>query len=279
MLTQAFFAQIHPFPADTISSIVSLMVPKKPVPSKLLREAGMLAQAKTEILQSHDWVTANEISNLVQFRSANPSSQPKKWKPNSLERRVLAINLGEKEVRSVAMSLADNPTSHDAGFAGCSVTNAAPTGDPMFADVMHKDTYRAYRVRLQALLQIPTDASDQEIQQLIEAGFPAGMIKVLSDLGMISTLERDQIISLKTLKARLAQGQRLTLHESDRLFRVAHITAIAMVVFGSDEKSKRWLSKPNGHFSGKRPIAMLFTTQESRQVEEMLIKIAEGFAF
>lgn len=80
MLTQAFLTHMHPLPTDTISSIVSLMVPKKPVPSTLLHEARMLAQAKTEILQSHDWVTANEISNLAQFSSGNPSSQPNKWK-------------------------------------------------------------------------------------------------------------------------------------------------------------------------------------------------------
>lgn len=80
MLTQAFFAQMHPLPADTISSIVSLVVPKKPVPSTLLREAKMLAQAKTEILQSNDWVTASEVSNLAQFSPGNPSSQPNKWK-------------------------------------------------------------------------------------------------------------------------------------------------------------------------------------------------------
>jgi hypothetical protein len=80
MLTQAFFAQTHPLPADTISSIVSLIVPKEPVKSTLLREARMLAQAKTEILQSNDWVTANEISNLAQFSSGNPRSQPNKWK-------------------------------------------------------------------------------------------------------------------------------------------------------------------------------------------------------
>ncbi len=80
MLTKAFRAYMHPLPADTISSIASLMVPKKPVPSTLLREARMLAQAKTEVLQSKDWVTANEISNLAQFSSCNPSSQPNKWK-------------------------------------------------------------------------------------------------------------------------------------------------------------------------------------------------------
>ena len=80
MLTQAFRSHMPPLPADTISSTVSLIVPKKPVPSSLLREVRMLAQAKTEILQSNDWLTAKEISNLAQFSSSNPSSQPNKWK-------------------------------------------------------------------------------------------------------------------------------------------------------------------------------------------------------
>ena len=80
MLTRAFHAQTHPIPAETISSIVSLIVPKKPVPSTLLREARMLAQAKTEILQSQDWITAIEITDLAKFSASNPSSQPNKWK-------------------------------------------------------------------------------------------------------------------------------------------------------------------------------------------------------
>lgn len=88
MLTQVFRAHLHPLPADTISTIVALMVPKQPVPSTLLREARTLAQAKTEILQSNDWVTANEISHLAQFSSRNPRSRPNKWKRDN---RIFAI--------------------------------------------------------------------------------------------------------------------------------------------------------------------------------------------
>ncbi|VVP83060.1 hypothetical protein PS910_02145 [Pseudomonas fluorescens] len=80
MLTRAFQAQLEPVREETISTIVAMWVPKKPVPSTLLREAKMLAAAKTEILQSNDWVTASEISDLAQFKSSNPSSQPNKWK-------------------------------------------------------------------------------------------------------------------------------------------------------------------------------------------------------
>lgn len=44
---------------------------------------------------------------------------------------------------------------------------------------------------------------------------------------------------------------------SDRLFRAAHITAMADTLFGNDEKAKRWLSKPKDRFSEKSPMAML----------------------
>lgn len=149
----------------------------------------------------------------------------------------------------------------------------------MFAEVLRETAYGAYRVRLEALLQIPTNASDQDIHELIEAGFSTSSVKALYNLGRISSLERDQIIPFKTLKTRSARGQQLTVEESDRLFRVAHIIAMAQTLFGDDEKAKRWLSKPKDRFSGKSPIAMLSTIQGTRLVEEMLIQVAEGLVF
>lgn len=149
----------------------------------------------------------------------------------------------------------------------------------MFAEVMRESVYRAYRARLGVFLPIPIDASDQDIHELIEAGFLAANVKLLCDLGTLSGAERDQIIPLKTLKKRLANGQRLTVNQSDRLFRVVHITAMAEVLFESDEKARRWLSKPKTRFSGKSPIAMLSTSQGTLQVEEVLIQLAEGLVF
>lgn len=149
----------------------------------------------------------------------------------------------------------------------------------MYAEILREDAYGAYRVRLEALLKIPTDASDRDIHQLIEAGFSAGDVKALCDFCRMSPLELDQMISPNTLKTRLARGQRLTVDESNRLFRVAHIIAMAQTVFGDDEKAKHWLSKSKNCFSGKSPIATLSTIQGTHQVEEMLIQLAEGLAF
>jgi putative toxin-antitoxin system antitoxin component (TIGR02293 family) len=149
----------------------------------------------------------------------------------------------------------------------------------MFTEILRENAYGTYRVRLEALIQIPTGASDQDVHELIEAGLSACSVKALCDLGAITPLERDQILPLKDLKTRLASGQRLTVEEGDHLFRVAHIIAMAQTLFVDDEKAKRWLSKSKHRFSGKSPIAMLSTTQGTRLIEEMLIQTAEGFVF
>ncbi|UEL25785.1 MbcA/ParS/Xre antitoxin family protein [Pseudomonas fluorescens] len=54
---------------------------------------------------------------------------------------------------------------------------------------------------------------------------------------------------------------------------------MAQTLFGNEEKAKRWLSKSNHRFSGKSPVGMLSTTQGTRIIEEMLIRMAEGFVF
>lgn len=139
--------------------------------------------------------------------------------------------------------------------------------------------YIAYRARLEELLLIPVEASDQEIHLLIEAGFTGDRVSCLCEFGTITPVVRDQIIPYKILKNRLARGQRLTVSESDRLFRVAHVIAVAEALFGDEEKARRWLTKPKSSFSGRSPFAMLTTTQGVRHVEEVLFQAVEGFTF
>jgi uncharacterized protein (DUF2384 family) len=60
------------------------------------------------------------------------------------------------------------------------------------------------------------------------------------------------------------------------VFRSAHITALAEVIFGEAGKAQRWLSKPKQRLSGLTPIQMLTTQQGCTHVEEMLLQIYEG---
>lgn len=148
----------------------------------------------------------------------------------------------------------------------------------MLAEVLRDHGYSAYRARLQILLDIPESASDFEIHTRISRGFSAARLMRLTEEGVVTPLERDQIIPLRTLKNRIERDQPLTVEESDRLFRSAHITAMAEAIFGDTDKAKRWLSKPKERFSGLTPMQLLTTQQGISQVEEMLLQIAEGFA-
>ncbi|TFL15472.1 DUF2384 domain-containing protein [Pusillimonas caeni] len=149
----------------------------------------------------------------------------------------------------------------------------------MFAEIMRDAGYAAYRSRLNALLGIPENATETQIHDSIVHGFPATRLVELCEKGEVTPLERDQIIPLRTLKTRLSKEQPLTVDESDRLFRAAHITAMAQTIFGDQAKARRWLSKPKARFNGQNPMALLTTLQGTRQVEEMLLQIAEGYAF
>jgi putative toxin-antitoxin system antitoxin component (TIGR02293 family) len=149
----------------------------------------------------------------------------------------------------------------------------------MLAEVLKEDFYRAFRGRFSELLNLPIDASDSDLHEMIFAGFSIDRFNTFCELGKIPPHQREHIISHKTLSFRLSRGQKLTVDESDRLFRNAYILAMAEVVFGNGEKARSWLSKPKSRFSGKDPIAMLATTPGSHQVEEMLIQVVEGIAF
>ncbi len=149
----------------------------------------------------------------------------------------------------------------------------------MYAEILRETGYAAYRGRLKALLGIPEDASEIQIHDCIVDGFPASRLIELCERGDMTPMERDQIIPLRTLKHRLAKDQPLTVTESDRLFRAAHITAMAETIFGDRDKAKRWLDKPKERFEGHNPMTMLASLQGTRQVEEMLIQLAEGYSF
>lgn len=148
-----------------------------------------------------------------------------------------------------------------------------------FSSSLRPNIYFAYRARLEALLLIPSTASNHEIPELIEAGFTGDRVIRLCEAGVITPTVRDQIIPYRTLKAGVARHQRLTVSESDRLFRVAHVISIAEALFGDEDNVRRWLSKFKSRFSGKSPFAMLSTIQGTHLVEEVLLQASEGFTF
>ncbi|AKV05025.1 hypothetical protein B723_00955 [Pseudomonas fluorescens NCIMB 11764] len=149
----------------------------------------------------------------------------------------------------------------------------------MLAGRVSGPVYHVYRIRLEASLHIPADADEQRIHEIIAAGFEPTRIKAWCEQSLFSTDALSQVISMSTLHRRLARGQRLTLGQSDRLFRLAHVAAMAQAVFGSKEKARFWLCKPKLRFAGTPPIVLLSTYLGTHLIEELLIEHADRLRF
>jgi putative toxin-antitoxin system antitoxin component (TIGR02293 family) len=76
--------------------------------------------------------------------------------------------------------------------------------------------------------------------------------------------------------ARRKRERRLRADESDRLFRLGRIAALAEEVLGSREKASRWLHRPNPALGRVIPLRHLDTDLGARQVEDLLLRIAHG---
>ena len=72
-----------------------------------------------------------------------------------------------------------------------------------------------------------------------------------------------------------AQG-RLARYESDRLYRLARVVALAKRHIGDEEAAARWLRRPNRALGGNVPLELLDTELGARAVENVLGRIAFG---
>ena len=70
--------------------------------------------------------------------------------------------------------------------------------------------------------------------------------------------------------------RRLAQYESDRLYRLARIVAIANEYLGDHQRALRWLKRPNHSLGGIAPVAAIDTELGARQVENILGRIAYG---
>jgi putative toxin-antitoxin system antitoxin component (TIGR02293 family) len=109
-------------------------------------------------------------------------------------------------------------------------------------------------------------------------GFPVQTVDRLVQTGRLSAAEVDQtIIPRKTLSHRRKIGT-LTAEQSDRLARVMRVIAAAEETFGTEAKAAQWLRRPTEALGGEAPIALLDTSEGSREVERLLGRIGHGIA-
>jgi putative toxin-antitoxin system antitoxin component (TIGR02293 family) len=120
-------------------------------------------------------------------------------------------------------------------------------------------------------------ASQQDLSEAIREGFPPAVVEELMEASGLTLKELADALDLsaRSLQRRRRTG-RLARFESDRLYRLARIVALAQQSLGNRQSAARWLKRSNRALGGAAPIATLDTEAGARQVENVLGRIAYG---
>lgn len=120
-------------------------------------------------------------------------------------------------------------------------------------------------------------STERELRSAIREGFPQAVVgKVMDSTGLtLKELAATLDLSPRSLQRRRQQG-RLARYESDRLYRLARIVALAKRHIGGEEAATRWLRRPNRALGGGVPLELVDTELGARAVENVLGRIAYG---
>lgn len=120
-----------------------------------------------------------------------------------------------------------------------------------------------------------TEARD--IQEAVRDGLPYATLGALAMALDLAQKDVTAVIGVapRTL-ARRRHERQFSPAESDRLYRIAHVTRLAVDVLGSLDKARKWLTRENRALGGAIPLGMLDTEIGERQVEDVLLRLAHG---
>ncbi|HEX4275995.1 MAG TPA: antitoxin Xre-like helix-turn-helix domain-containing protein, partial [Bryobacteraceae bacterium] len=111
-------------------------------------------------------------------------------------------------------------------------------------------------------------ATEADMREAIREGFPSAVVEGLMRASGLTLKELASALDLspRSLQRRRGAG-RLARFESDRLYRLARIVALAGEFLGGHERAIRWLKRPNRALGGIAPVAAIDTEPGARQVE------------
>ena len=119
------------------------------------------------------------------------------------------------------------------------------------------------------------DAAD--LRTAIREGFPQKVVgAVMNSTGLtLKQLSSALDLSARSLLRRRQSG-RLARYESDRLYRLVRIVALAKQCIGDEGVASRWLKRPNRALGDHVPLELIDTELGARAVENVLGRIAYG---
>jgi putative toxin-antitoxin system antitoxin component (TIGR02293 family) len=112
-----------------------------------------------------------------------------------------------------------------------------------------------------------------DLRQAVEDGLPVDALeRAVAHFGLepaMASAIKYHIVPKTTLQRRT----RLTLEESERLERLARITALAEQVWESPQLARQFLLGPQPQLGDERPVDLARTDLGTREVEQLLMQI------
>lgn len=118
-----------------------------------------------------------------------------------------------------------------------------------------------------------------QLRDALRAGLPYASLSAVASGFAIEVPAVASILGIpaRTL-ARRKKERRLSPEESDRLFRLGRLAALAEDVLGTRAKAAAWLHTANRALGGAVPLSRLDTDLGAEEVEATLLRLAHGVA-
>jgi putative toxin-antitoxin system antitoxin component (TIGR02293 family) len=120
--------------------------------------------------------------------------------------------------------------------------------------------------------------SESEMERLLREGLPVSVLATFRDKWSFTVMELAGTLAIpkSTLMRMLERRNRMAPGDSDRVYRLASILALAEIAIGDRKKAQRWLRQANQVLGNQTPLRALETEIGVRRVEQILERIAYG---
>jgi putative toxin-antitoxin system antitoxin component (TIGR02293 family) len=112
-----------------------------------------------------------------------------------------------------------------------------------------------------------------ELRRTVERGLPVRSLDTVARRVAGNDRDAAEIKYRIVPKSTLARRTRLTPEESERLERLARLTALAEQVWEDDDRAHESLHATQPHLGGERPLELARSDLGARQVEDLLFRI------
>jgi putative toxin-antitoxin system antitoxin component (TIGR02293 family) len=147
------------------------------------------------------------------------------------------------------------------------------------AAIVTKQRERRVYSNRPATARVLEDASKpSSIIRQIKSGYPIAVFDHLKDdYGVnLQTLATITGISLPTIHRRKKGTGRLSAVESERVFRLQRLFAVALEVFEDRDFVRSWFTTPQRVFEGRTPLEYADTQPGAEEVEKALRRMEHG---